>query len=111
MIVASVVITLVGVGLAGMGVLSGRGRLPRNSFAGVRTRASMRSEEAFRAANRVAAPLTVAGGAVLVLIGIVSAFLPTRAAAACILGGVVAAGALCVVGGVLGSAVAKRMTD
>jgi hypothetical protein len=53
---------LVGLGLLTVAVLGGRSRLRRNRWAGVRTAATMRSEEAFALANRVAAaPLGAAG--------------------------------------------------
>lgn len=53
---------IVGVLVAGVGVAGLTGRLPRNRFAGVRTAASMRDDEAFRVANRVAGlPMAVAG--------------------------------------------------
>ncbi len=47
-----------------VGLLGWRRRLPRNRFAGVRTPATLRSEAAFIAANRVAAPPVLAAGAV-----------------------------------------------
>jgi hypothetical protein len=56
-------------------VLGARGRLRRNPWAGVRTRASLASDEAFALANRVAAaPLGAAGvvaavGGAAVLVG------------------------------------------
>lgn len=74
---------LVGVALGAVAVTGGRGTLRRNRFAGVRTAATLASEAAFAAANRVAAPLVgaaavvaVAGGAVLlarpdVLLGVI----------------------------------------
>ncbi|WP_218615243.1 SdpI family protein, partial [Pseudonocardia sp. KRD291] len=48
----------------GAAALGGRARLPRNRFAGVRTRSSLRSGPAFVVANKVAAPLLGAAGAV-----------------------------------------------
>lgn len=53
-----------GGGLLTVGLLGWRRRLPRNRFAGIRTPATLRSEAAFRAANRVAAPPVLAAGAV-----------------------------------------------
>jgi hypothetical protein len=53
---------LAGLGLLAVAVLGARGRLRRNRWAGVRSAASLRSEEAFGLANRVAAvPLGAAG--------------------------------------------------
>ncbi|AZZ80487.1 hypothetical protein C5O27_04810 [Gordonia alkanivorans] len=52
---------------ATVGVRGLRGSLPRNRRFGVRTDETMRSDEAFRVANRVAAPGTLGAGVILVL--------------------------------------------
>jgi uncharacterized membrane protein len=59
-----------GVVMAYVGWLGWHGRLPRNRFAGVRTGATLRSDEAFRVGNRVAGPPTVVAGVVAVLTGL-----------------------------------------
>ncbi|HVE96369.1 MAG TPA: SdpI family protein [Pseudonocardiaceae bacterium] len=59
-----VVLLAAGSGLITVGLLGWRQRLPRNRFAGVRTSATLRSDAAFVAANRVAAPPVLAAGAV-----------------------------------------------
>jgi uncharacterized membrane protein len=59
-----VVLLAAGSGLITVGLLGWRQRLPRNRFAGVRTPATLRSDAAFVAANRVAAPPVLAAGAV-----------------------------------------------
>lgn len=59
-----VVLLAAGGGLITVGLLGWRQRLPRNRFAGVRTPATLRSDAAFVAANRVAAPPVLAAGAV-----------------------------------------------
>lgn len=59
---------LAAVALIAVAVLGARGRLPRNRWAGVRTRRTLASDEAFTLANRVAAaPLGAAG--VVALLG------------------------------------------
>jgi hypothetical protein len=59
----SIVLLVVGAGIASVGLLGFLERLPRNRFAGVRTAASMRSDRAFRVANKVGGlPTAVAGG-------------------------------------------------
>lgn len=63
-LVLGVLLVLLGAALVTVAVLGGRARLPRNRFAGVRTRSSLHSGPAFVAANRVAAPLLGAAGAV-----------------------------------------------
>lgn len=52
---------------ATVGVRGLRGSLPRNRRFGVRTDETMRSDEAFRVANRVAAPGTIGASVILVL--------------------------------------------
>lgn len=63
-LVLAAVLVLTGLALVTVAVLGARARLPRNRFAGVRTQASLHSGPAFVAANRVAAPLLGAAGAV-----------------------------------------------
>lgn len=67
--VVGVVLLLAGAALAGIGVLGWRGLLPRNRVAGVRTPATLRSDEAFTVGNRVAGPPVVAAGAVAIVGG------------------------------------------
>ena len=55
-----------------------QGRVPRGSAAGVRTPSTMRSDAAFAAANKAAAPLTAAGGAILAVCGVLAAALPKQ---------------------------------
>ncbi|MGH3843551.1 MAG: SdpI family protein, partial [Pseudonocardiaceae bacterium] len=59
-----VLLLVAGGGLLTVGLLGWRRRLPRNRFAGIRTPATLRSDVAFIAANRVAAPPVLAAGAV-----------------------------------------------
>ncbi len=59
-----VVLLAAGAALLMVGVLGWRQRLPRNRFAGIRTPATLRSDAAFSAANRVAAPPVLAAGAI-----------------------------------------------
>ncbi|MFC5285550.1 SdpI family protein [Actinokineospora guangxiensis] len=56
-----------GIALLAIGTLALTGRLPRNRFAGVRTAATLRSDEAFRVGNKVAGLPTVVAGAVGIL--------------------------------------------
>jgi SdpI/YhfL family protein len=57
--------------LLAVAVLGARGRLPRNPWAGVHTRRTLASDEAFVLANRVAAAPLGAAGAVAVVGGAV----------------------------------------
>lgn len=60
--VLAIVLLVVGAGIALVGLFGFLERLPRNRFGGVRTPASMRSDRAFRVANKVGGlPIAVAG--------------------------------------------------
>lgn len=54
------------------GALGLTGRLPRNRFFGVHTEAALSADETFRVANRVAAPTSIAAGALLFAGGLVA---------------------------------------
>lgn len=62
-------LVVVGIALLVIAVFAARRRLPRNRFAGVRTAATLRSNDAFTQGNRAAAPLLAAAGIVGVLAG------------------------------------------
>lgn len=109
MIGAAVLVIVVGLVLIVLAAASWRGRLPRNSFAGVRTPSTMRSDQAFKVANKVAAPLTAAGGAVLALGGVLTVALGKSSAGPALIACAVACGVLCVVGGVLGARAARTL--
>ncbi|MDQ2882973.1 MAG: SdpI family protein [Actinomycetota bacterium] len=64
--VLGVLLLVAGAGLLTVGLLGWRRLLPRNRFAGIRTPATLRSDAAFIAANRVAAPPVLAAGAVCI---------------------------------------------
>ncbi|RJO76850.1 SdpI family protein [Nocardia panacis] len=70
-VVALVLFVLAAVAIA-TGLLGLTGRLPRNRFVGVHTEAALASVESFRLANRVAAPTSVAAGALLFAGGLVT---------------------------------------
>lgn len=105
---AAIVLVVAGIAVATVGVLGRIGRLPRNRLAGVRTAATLRSDEAFAVGNRAAAPATVLGGAAGIAGGVAGALLTPPDRAGCILVGAVAMAALAVIGGVQGSRAAER---
>ncbi|MEV0340982.1 SdpI family protein [Nocardia sp. NPDC050713] len=70
-VVVLVLFVLAAVAIA-TGVLGLIGKLPPNRFVGVHTEAALTSEETFRIANRVAAPTSVAAGALLFAGGLVA---------------------------------------
>jgi hypothetical protein len=102
MIVPALIIILAGLGLIWLAVASWQERLPRNGLAGVRTPATMRSDQAFKVANKLAAPLTAAGGVVLALGGLLTALLPKHTAGPALLGGALVTAAICIAGALRG---------
>ena len=109
-LVLAALLVLTGLALVTVAALGARARLPRNRFAGVRTRASLHSGPAFVAANRVAAPLLGAAGAIALVGGAAVAAAP-RPALAWVLVVVSAVGTalLSGVGGVLGDRAAAAL--
>ena len=86
------------------GFLGFRERLTREGGTGVRTEAALRSEEAFKLANRVAGLPTMAGGAISVLAGLAGLAMPsTGGLVSAALAGVLAMLVLVMGGGVLGN--------
>jgi len=86
------------------GFLGFRERLTREGGTGVRTQAALRSEEAFKLANRVAGLPTMAGGAISVLTGLAGLAMPTTGGLiSAALAGVLAMLLLVMGGGVLGN--------
>ena len=76
----------------------------------MRTQAALRSEEAFKLANRVAGLPTAAGGAISILSGLAGLAMPsTGGLVAATLGGVVAMFVLVAGGGVLGNRAAQTV--
>jgi hypothetical protein len=69
-------------------IRSWEGRLSRDGAIGVRTPSTMRSDAAFETANKSAAPLAAAGGAVLAVCGILGAVFPRHFAGLFIFGGI-----------------------
>jgi uncharacterized membrane protein len=89
-----------------VGLLGTHERLPRNRFAGVRTAATLRDEETFRLANRIAGLPMVVGGLVGVVAGIAAVL-----GGGLLVGGVGLAGMLAITvgGGMLGHRAALAM--
>ncbi len=107
MIGAAIAIMLAGLLIIWLAIRSWQGRLTRNYVAGVRTPSTMRSDEAFRIANKAAAPFSLVGGLLFVVTGVVSAVVPLHTASTVLLTGVVIAAVVLVVGGVRGVRAAR----
>ncbi|MGH3301263.1 MAG: SdpI family protein [Streptosporangiaceae bacterium] len=93
--------------LAWVAVAGWRGRLSYGGGAGVRTRSAMRSDEAFAAVNKAAAPLAVAGGTVMALGGVLAMAVPRHLFGLPLFAGVVTGIALCVAGAAVGAGARK----
>ena len=102
MLVPAIVEVLAGFIVVWLAVRMRQGRVARGSAAGVRTPSTMRSDAAFEAANKAAAPLTAAGGAILAVCGVLAAAVPKHLARAFIFGGVGVFLVLCLLGAVTG---------
>ncbi|GAA4070984.1 MULTISPECIES: SdpI family protein [Actinomadura] len=110
-VMSGLVAALVGALVVCVGVLGWLERLPRNGFVGVRTKASMESDRAFRAANRAAAPWMVGAGIVVLIGGGVAAPLADSHTDLYVLGGVAVMILLTLVGAVRGHRAARRLGD
>ncbi len=102
-LVVAVILFVAAAALGAVAVLSLREELPRNRWAGVRTPASLVSDEAFRAANKAAALPILAGGLFLALGAVavlsMNGLLRPIAVLMCVVATLLAVGA----GGALGS--------
>jgi hypothetical protein len=96
-------------GLLTVGLLGWQQRLPRNRFAGIRTPATLRSDAAFIAANRVAAPPVLAAAVVCAAGGAIT--FGAEGSTLPVLVGMTGAGTvgLLLAGGLLGHRVATAM--
>ncbi|OZM72700.1 hypothetical protein CFN78_13825 [Amycolatopsis antarctica] len=110
MFVVALIPVLLGVLVGWGGYLGWREKLPRDRGAGVRTPATLASDEAFRVANKVAGLPTMAGGLVGVAAGAAALAMPTTTGlliAAAV--GVVGLVALLAGGGLLGHSAASAI--
>lgn len=111
-ITASVVLVLGGLAILITGWRGLRGTLPPNRFVGVRTSATMNSDEAYRAGNRAAGPATIAGGAVALLVGAcMPAVSGLVSAIVLVVLGLVGTVLLMGIGGVIGHRTAEALTE
>jgi uncharacterized membrane protein len=90
------------------GVLGAFGKLPRNRLAGVRTAATMSSDEAFATANRIAAPAIILGGLAAMAAGVAGLFVSPAASNTIAAVGVLLMAALAILGGIRGSRAVRR---
>jgi len=94
------------------GFLGWREKLPRDRGAGVRTAATMRSDEAFRIGNKVAGLPTLVGGLIGVVGGVAGLLMPdTAGLIVATVVGLIGLFALLVGGGVLGNKAASAVPE
>jgi SdpI/YfhL protein family len=80
MLVPAIAEVIAGLIVIWLAIQMRQGRVARGSALGVRTPSTMRSDAAFETANKAAAPLAGAGGAILAVCGILAAVLPRHLA-------------------------------
>jgi uncharacterized membrane protein len=110
--VAAMLVPVIAEVLAGLVILwfairLRQGRISRSSAVGVRTPSTMRSDAAFEAANKAAAPLAGTGGVIMAACGVLGAVFPRRLAAVFIFGGVGVFLVLCLLGAAVGVRAAR----
>lgn len=104
MLIPAIVEVLAGFVLVWLAVRMWQGHVARGSAMGVRLPSTMRSDAAFEAGNRAAAPMAGAAGVVLAVCGVLAAVLPKHLFGAFIFGGVGVTLVFCL----LGAATAAR---
>jgi hypothetical protein len=110
--VAAMLVPVIAEALAGLVILwfairLRQGRISRDSAVGVRTPSTMRSDAAFEAANKAAAPLAGAGGVIMAVCGVLGAVFPRHLAGVFIFGGVGVFLVLCLLGAAVGVRAAR----
>ncbi|HVW42267.1 MAG TPA: SdpI family protein [Amycolatopsis sp.] len=112
MFVLPLVSVLLGVVVGWGGLLGWREKLPRDRGAGVRTAATLRSDDAFRIANKVAGLPTITAGVVGIFAGVAGLAMPSTAGLviATVLG-LVGMVVLVVAGGLLGHRAALAVPE
>ncbi|MEU6754050.1 SdpI family protein [Spirillospora sp. NPDC046719] len=63
-----------------VGVLAADGRIPRNQFAGIRTKRSMADDQSWLTVHRAARPWMIGAGAVLAVAGVLALAVPSELA-------------------------------
>lgn len=103
-LIVAVLLFVLALVVGAVGVAALTGKLPRNRWAGVRTTESLRDDDTFAMANKVAAPSILGAAVLLVAGGVAVLTLPTAAAVIAI---VVTVGAALITAGAGGSIAAR----
>jgi len=109
--IPTAVLLIIGGGLlAWAGWLGVNDRLALNSWAGIRTKTTMRSEETWKAAHHAGSAWIIAGGIVLVITGGTMMIVNDDTAAAYVsLVGAIVLAVLVIIGGWMGQQAAKKI--
>jgi hypothetical protein len=102
MLIPAIAEVLAGLVVIWLAIRMRQGRVARGSALGVRTRSTMRSDAAFEVANKAAAPVTAAGGAILAVGGVLAAVMPSRLLGVFVFGAVGVFLVFCLLGAVAG---------
>lgn len=111
MVIVAVVLFIAAVALAAVGIAGLTGRLERNRWAGVRTPQSLRDDETFALANKVAAPTMLASAAVLVIGGLAAILLDGALPIVAVIVALAGAFFITAAGGTLGSKAAGALPE
>ncbi|MCL2533879.1 MAG: SdpI family protein [Nocardiaceae bacterium] len=111
MVILAVVLFIAAVALGAVGIAGLTGRLGRNRWAGVRTPQSLRDDETFALANKVAAPTMLAAAGVLVIGGVAAILLDGALPIVAVVVAAVAAVFIAAAGGSLGSKAAGALPE
>lgn len=110
-VIVAVVLFIAALALAAIGVAGLTGRLERNRWFGIRTPQSLRDDETFALANKVAAPTLLAAAGVLVMGGLAAVLLDGALPIVAVVVAIVAAVVTAATGGTLGSKAAGALPD
>jgi len=113
MLIASLALVIAGMAIYRIGVRGENGDLPRQRTMGLRTKATLSSDEAWHAAQQAGADLVKAAGAISFIGGLVSVPLYNReaVAAAVVLGTAVLMLIVTIKAGMRGQAAARAVVD
>ncbi|OYD67370.1 SdpI family protein [Rhodococcus sp. OK302] len=111
MVIVAVVLFVLALAVGGVAVAGLIGKLPRNRWAGVRTPDTLRSEESFALANKVAGPTMAAAAGLLVIGGIAALTMNVAMGLGIALVAVVAALFTAGSGGAIGARAAAAMPE
>ncbi|MEV0946940.1 SdpI family protein [Rhodococcus sp. NPDC049939] len=109
MLIVSILLFVLAVAVSGVAVAGLTERLPRNRWAGVRTPETLRDDQTFVLANKVAGPTLLASAGLLVIGGVAGILIGGAVGIGALLASVVAAGLTAASGGSIAARAAAAM--